>query len=166
MTEQYERKDKHFLIGDRIVVKEWDAICEERRVPHESTNDDPMLWSRAKAKICGKHGEIVDMVYSYKHKCDLYRIRLDESSKISSSMLPAEDLVAEDSGYEISFDIGEDSVTAIMKQGDRVVATGTAKLFGTTKLLMANGLSMAMRNLWERAREEEADKGNYFGRSF
>lgn len=132
-----------FSIGDRVKVRDYDAIPEEYR-------------SRGLAKMCGEVGTIEDVFYSSAQECDLYVIKFDNFEK--SQTLYQEELleeVDESVTYDYEFEFLENLVVArlyeVHEDGSKIeIEKGHGHVFHDGVEGIAQAASYAMKRLYHK----------------
>lgn len=154
MHESYERKTT-FRVGDRVRTLTNEQVKESGRLKFER-GDAPDLWTNTKCQLCGKTGTVDDVYRSAKYGCTIYTVRFDGATAVSNAVFVADDLVPIHE-YSYAFDWTDETCTALLKDGDRVIATATAKLFNRDPLGYANADSMAAKFLYFDLKEQNDD---------
>ena len=133
-----------FQIGDRVRVRPYDELPDE-------------VKSKSTGILCGKDGEIVDIVYSNAKKCLYYTIHLDGYDKPSAKLFTEDsiDLVPQEvpHTYRYDFDFLENVVVArlIEIDGDgneTEVARGHGHLIHDGTPGIAQAASYALKRIW------------------
>ena len=129
-----------FSIGDRVRVRNYDAIPEEYK-------------SRGLAKMCGEIGTIEDVFYSSAQECDLYVIKFDNFEK--SQKLYQEELLEEVDEcvtYDYEFEFLENLVVArlyeIREDSKTEIAKGHGHIFHDGAVGIAQASSYALKRLY------------------
>ena len=133
-----------FNIGDRVRVRPYDELPDD-------------VKSKSTGPLCGKDGEIVDIVYSNAKKCLYYTIHLDGYDKPSAKMFTEDsiDLIPEEvpHTYRYDFDFLENVVVArlIEIDGDgneTEIAKGHGHLIHDGAPGIAQAASYALKRIW------------------
>ena len=133
-----------FNIGDRVRVKPYDELPD-------------MVRTKSTAPLCGKDGEVVDIVYSNAKHCLFYTIHLDGYDKPSHKLFTEDsiDLVPEEKTYFYRHEIEylEDVVVArlfeVDTDGNKVeIAKGHGHIIHDGALGIAQAASYALKQIW------------------
>ena len=139
-----------FNIGDRVRVKPYDELPD-------------MVRTKSTAPLCGKDGEVVDIVYSNAKHCLFYTIHLDGYDKPSHKLFTEDsiDLVPEEKTYFYRHEIEylEDVVVArlfeVDTDGNKVeIAKGHGHIIHDGALGIAQAASYALKRIWFELSEE------------
>ena len=124
------------------------------------------MKNSACAKVAGKEGEIIDVLWSYNNNCTFYKIQLDgydRPSKVnyiegSFDLIEEEEQAAKTYTYE--FDYLDTVVTARLYEvdGDTMtqIAIGHGHIIHDGALGIAQAASYALKRIWLSLEEEEA----------
>lgn len=139
-----------FNIGDRVRIRPYEELPED-------------VKNKATSPLCGKDGEIVDIVYSNaKHRL-YYVLHIDGFDKPSSKMFTDDclDLVPEEvpATYRYDFDYLDNVVVAkfIEVDGDgneTELARAHGHIIHEGALGIAQAASYAMKHIWYKLAEE------------
>lgn len=132
-----------FTIGDRVRIRDYADLPEEAK-------------SKATATLCGKDGEIVDIVYSNAKKRLYYVLHIDGFDKPSSKMFTEDclDFVPEEetATYRYDFDYLENVVVAkfieVRDGNETELARGHGHIIHEGALGIAQAASYACRQIW------------------
>ncbi len=133
-----------FNIGDRVRIRSYDELPDGVR-------------TKATAPLCGKDGEIVDIVYSNAKKCLFYTIHIDGYDQPSHKLFTEDclDLVPEESPvtYRYEFAFLENVVVArfieVAPDGTETeIAKGHGHLIHDGALGIAQAASYALKRIW------------------
>ena len=133
-----------FNIGDRVRVRDYYDLPEGVR-------------NKSVSPLCGKDGEIVDIIYSNAKKCLFYTIHLDGYDKPSHKLFTEDciDLVPEvvPVTYRYEFDFLENVVVArlieVAADGTETeIAKGHGHHIHDGALGIAQAASYAMKRIW------------------
>lgn len=132
-----------FTIGDRVRVRPYSELPEEAK-------------TKSTAPLCGKDGEIVDIVYSNAQHHLYYVIHLDGYDKPSAKMFTDDclDLVQEEvpATYRYDFDYLENVVVAkfieVRDGNETELARGHGHIIHEGALGIAQAASYACRQIW------------------
>lgn len=127
-----------YNVNDRVVVVNYDAM------PHNSK-------SRAIGRICGKHGVVVDRMYSAATKQHYYRVQLDEYPTVSTVKF-SDDMLQQEKTEEFNIQISiVDSVVIarMFSPCGQPLSEGHGHIFnGTSSDRIAQAASYACRRMW------------------
>jgi hypothetical protein len=139
-----------FNIGDRVRVKNYEDLLEQ------------MTGRGARAKLCGKDGEIVDKLWSGAKGCTVYKIHFDGANRPSTVdfISKAIDLISELDKktycYEFAYldnvvvakfyEVGDDSKTEIARGHGHIIHEG--------KLGIAQAASYALKKIHQNILEK------------
>lgn len=137
-----------FSVGDKVIVRSFDSIPKARI--KDVAGDDPMLWSRRKAVVCGKTATVSDAYNSEKYGTRVYRLRIEGSKTDSTSLFLGEDLIpyAEEQRWEIMFEKAENIVIARLYIDGEEVCTGHGHIFHEGIGGYVQAASYGMKKLW------------------
>lgn len=132
-----------FNIGDKVRVRPFEKIPEGIR-------------SKGIARLAGKEGEIVDVMYSNAKECYVYKIHLEGYDRASNADFPegSLDLVSdlEAATYTYEIEVLENLVVARLYQvedGKKTeVAKGHGHIFHDGAYGVAQAASYACKRLW------------------
>ena len=133
-----------FNIGDRVRIRPYDQLPDDVR-------------TKATATLCGKDGEIVDIVYSNAKRCLFYTIHLDGYDKPSHKMFTEEsiDIAPEEKTYFYRHEIEylEDVVVARLFEVDidgnkTEIAKGHGHIIHDGAAGIAQAASYALKRIW------------------
>ena len=144
-----------FSVGDKVIVRAYDTIPRARI--KDVAGDDPMLWSKRKAVVCGKVATISDAYNSEKYGVRVYRIRIDGSKTDSSSLFLDEDLMpfSDEARWEIKFEKAENLVIARFYIDGEEVCTGHGHVFYEGAEGFVQAASYSMKKLWLKFTDKE-----------
>lgn len=136
-----------FTIGDRVRIRDYADLPEETK-------------SKATATLCGKDGEIVDIVYSNAKHYTYYVIHLDGYDKPSAKMFTDDclDLVPGEvpDTYRYDFDYLDNVVVAkfieVRDGNETELARGHGHIIHEGALGIAQAASYACRQIWGKMR--------------
>ena len=129
-----------FNIGDRVVVKDYDAMPEEMR-------------TKGISRVAGKAGEVIDKMHSEAKGATVYRVHLDGYAT-PSRVDYLEDSLAEESPitYTFEFDYAENLVSArfysIKGEKKSLIARGHGHIFHEGDLGIAQAASYALKKIY------------------
>lgn len=136
-----------FTIGERVRVKDYDAIPEEYQ-------------SRGLARMCGEVGTIEDVFYSSAQECDLYVIKFDNFEK--SQRLYQEELleqINESVSYEYKFEYLDNVVVArlyeVTEDSKTEIGMGHGHIFHEGAVGIAQAASYALKKLYYKLADME-----------
>lgn len=132
-----------FSIGDIVRVRPYDKLPEN-------------VKSRGLARLAGKDGVIVDVMYSNAKGCDVYKLHLDGYDRPSNAEFPegSFDLLTEleTPTYTYEFEFLENLVVARLYEVTETTKTEVAKghghIFHEGVLGIAQAASYAMKKLY------------------
>ena len=143
----------NYQIGDRVRVRDYEDFPEHMK-------------NSACAKVAGKEGEIIDVLWSHGNNCTFYKIQLDgydRPSKVnyiegSFDLIEEEEQAAKTYTYE--FDYLDTVVTARLYEVDgdtkTQIAIGHGHIIHDGALGIAQAASYALKRIWLSLEEEEA----------
>ena len=133
-----------FNIGDRVRVRAYDELPEEVR-------------NKATATLCGKDGEVVDIIYSNaKHRL-FYTVHLDGYDKPSAKMFTEEAIEAIPQPVHVSYDYAFDYLDNVVvarflevdSEGNETeLAKGHGHILHDGALGIAQAASCALKQIW------------------
>lgn len=133
-----------YNIGDRVRIRPYDELPESAR-------------TKSTGPLCGKNGEIVDIVYSNAKKCLYYTIHLDGYAQPSHKLFTEDciDLIPEETSVIYRHDIEylDNVVVArlIEIDGDgneAEIAKGHGHIMHDGVLGIAQAASYALKRIW------------------
>lgn len=137
-----------FSVGDKVIVRSFDSIPKARI--KDVAGDDPMLWSRRKAVVCGKTATVSDAYNSEKYGTRVYRLRIEGSKTDSTSLFLGEDLTpySEEARWKIKFGTLQGIVTARLFIDGEEVCEGYGRVYSDDAVGYVQAASWAMKKLW------------------
>lgn len=142
-----------YNIGQKIKVKTWEELPVEMKT-NDSVDGNPKMWTKGKARNCGRVGVITDKLYSEAHDCFVYHIRFNGQNLDSKSSYTQEALLPiaeeEDGNWRYEFGISEDVVVVTLYEGDREVMKGHAHLLHDGVVGYAQAASYALKKIYEK----------------
>ncbi len=132
-----------FTIGERVRIRDYAELPEEAK-------------TKSTAPLCGKDGEIVDIVYSNAKKRLYYVLHIDGFDKPSSKMFTEDclDFVPEEvpAAYRYDFDYLDNVVVAkfieVRDGNETELARGHGHIIHEGALGIARAASYACRQIW------------------
>ena len=131
-----------FYIGNRIKIKEYQAIPEQHR-------------TRAIGRLCGAVGTVTDKLWSENDNGFVYRVHLDGYDRPSSKLWLQEHLdryVEPSVEYKCEFDVTDDMVVAVLYEttdhSKVEIARARGRIIYEGALGVAQAYSYALRRIY------------------
>ena len=132
-----------FNVNDRIVVANYEEMPNDAK-------------SRGMGRVCGKHGVVVDRVYSAATKQHHYKVQLDDFQTVSTVRFSDDMLELEKpKEHEVQITIADTLVIArIFSPSGQMLAEGHGHVFGgKSSERIAQATSYACHRMWNAMKQ-------------